>query len=77
MDTLYEYGYIDYIPENVEMKTLIFDEGYVFTIILYTFSDVDAYPENVQSILSDKGWTSDVWNNKLSLILVYYPNVAQ
>ncbi|MEJ5257543.1 MAG: hypothetical protein WHS64_04755 [Fervidobacterium sp.] len=77
LDTLYEYGYIDYIPENVEMKTLIFDEGYVFTIILYTFSDVDAYPENVQSILSDKGWTSDVWNNKLSLILVYYPNVAQ
>lgn len=74
LGTLYEYGYIDYIPDDIDVKSVVMNDGTVYVIIHTDVSYYDVAPENVVDILYEKnGIYSEIINGMISVILYVEP----
>ncbi|MFN3328579.1 MAG: hypothetical protein ACK40U_06985, partial [Fervidobacterium pennivorans] len=75
LGTLYEYGYIDYIPDDIDVKSVVMNDGTVYVIIHIDVSQYDVAPENVVDILYEKnGIYSEIINGMISVILYVEPS---
>jgi hypothetical protein len=74
LEDLYDYGYIDYIPDNFDVKGVVMNDGTVYVVIHVDVSEYDVEPSNIKSILYyDKNVYSDIINGKISVILYVEP----
>lgn len=74
LEDLYDYGYIDYIPDNFDVKGVVMNDGTVYVVIHVDVSEYDVEPSNIKSILYyDKNIYSDIINGKISVILHVEP----
>ncbi len=74
LEDLNAYGYIDYIPNNFDVKGVVMNDGTVHVVIHVDVSEYDVEPGNIQSILLyDKNINSDIINGKISVILHVEP----
>jgi hypothetical protein len=74
LEDLYDYGYIDYIPDNFDVKGFVMNDGTVYVVIHVDVSEYDVEPSNIKSILYyDKNIYSDIINGKISVILYIEP----
>jgi len=74
LEDLYDYGYIDYIPDNFDVKGVVMNDGTVYVVIHVDVSEYDVEPSNIKSILYyDKSVYSDIINGKISVILYVEP----
>lgn len=74
LEDLYDYSYIDYIPDNFDVKSAVMNDGMVYVVIHVDVSENDVEPSNIKSILYyDKNIYSDIINGKISVILYVEP----
>jgi hypothetical protein len=74
LEDLYDYGYIDYIPDNFDVKSAVMNDGTIYVVIHVDVSEYDVEPSNIKSILYyDKNIYSDMINGKISVILYIEP----
>lgn len=74
LEDLYDYGYIDYIPDNFDVKGVVMNDGTVYVVIHVDVSEYDVEPSNIKSTLYyDKNIYSDIINGKISVILHVEP----
>lgn len=74
LEDLYDYGYIDYIPDYFDVKSVVMDDGTVYVIIHMDIAQYDVEPSNIVDILYyDKDIYSDIINGRISVILYVEP----
>ncbi|WP_448376880.1 hypothetical protein [Fervidobacterium sp.] len=74
LEDLYDYGYIDYIPDYFDIKSAVMNDRTVYVVIHVDVSEYDVEPSNIKSILYyDKNIYSDIINGRISVILYMEP----
>jgi len=74
LEDLYDYDYIDYIPDYFDVKSVVMNDGTVYVIIHMDISQYDVEPSDIVDILYyDKDIYSDIINGKISVILYVEP----
>ncbi|WP_448376010.1 hypothetical protein, partial [Fervidobacterium sp.] len=65
LEDLYDYGYIDYIPDYFDVKSAVMNDRTVYVVIHVDVSEYDVEPSNIKSILYyDKNIYSDIINGR-------------
>lgn len=74
LEDLYDYGYIDYIPDYFDVKSAVMNDGTVYVVIHVDVSQYDVEPSNIVDILYyDNDIYSDIINGKISVFLYVVP----